>query len=115
MVKFEGKRAMAQVSIRLSDEQEQRLRQSAEAHNTQFSVYLRELLELGEQIKGPSSKQQAEAHVNKLSSSEYMAISKIIATTSENLYLLRYLTGKFFKDEGRTAKQIAHEQAEKEI
>ncbi len=37
MVKFEGKRAMAQVSIRLSDKQEQRLRKSAEIHNQQFT------------------------------------------------------------------------------
>ena len=106
---------MAQVSIRLSDEQEQRLRKSAKVYNVQFTVYLRELLELGEQVKGASSEQQAQALDNKLSSSESNAMSKIITSTSESRYLIRYLIGKLFKEEGETAKQIAHEQAKKEI
>ena len=100
---------MAQISLRLSDEQEQRLRQTAEVHNIRFTVYLRQLLELGEQVQETSSAQQTQTIDNQLICSESTDTSRVFAVVSENLYLMRYLIGKLFKEEGKTVKNIAYD------
>lgn len=106
---------MGQISLRLSDEQEKRLRSSAEANNIQFTVYLRQLLALGEQVEDALPKRQSQAVINKSYGLRSVTMSRTIMAATENLYLMRYLVGKLFKEEGEIAKKIARAQAEKSL
>ena len=105
---------MGHISLRIPDGDERRLRNSARLQQVHFTAYLRQLLELGEQTGNTLSKQQAQLPSNKSTSVIPPVHSVIMQAVHENRYLLRYLIGKLFSEEGQKAKNIAQTQAEQD-
>lgn len=102
---------MRQISIRLPDGQDQRLRDLAQRKTMPYSVCLRQLLEVGEQVEGTTHHQQKLAP-NTQNPSLNIKLANVIF---ENHYLMRYLIEKIFKEEGKQAKKIARDKAAKVV
>lgn len=105
---------MGHISLRIPDEDEQRLRESAQLQQIQFTAYLRQLLELGEQVGRLPPQYNLQPPSNKLTKTASFDHDIIAQAVLENRYLLRYLIGKLFNEEGQKAKKIAHTQAKKD-